>query len=84
MSARKRCTVGDSVRKFVRASDVNIPRVVARVLRVRLYFAWDMAGANDVNILMVVTRVLGVRLRFAWDMAGVSDVNIPRVVTRVR
>jgi hypothetical protein len=66
------------------ASDVNIPRVVARVQLELHCFAKPMAVANDANIPRVASRVLRVRLCFAEPMAGASDVNIPRVVTRVR
>jgi hypothetical protein len=59
---------------MVGASDVNFPRVVTRVLGVRLCFAKPTAGVGDVNIPKVAARVLRVRLCFAQDMVGVGVV----------
>jgi hypothetical protein len=68
----------------VGASDVNIPRVVARVGLAEHCFAKLTAGANVVNIPTVVARVLRVLLCFAKLTAVASDVNIPRVVISLR
>jgi hypothetical protein len=46
------------------ASDVNIPRVVTRVLGDQHCFVKHMGAASDVNMRRVVTKVLKDQQRF--------------------